>query len=1103
MVGTEQGVETSVGAPAPHPSKLRDTRRDTKRTFRGSPTCASVPNWRYCRPMSDETRVLLHPVGPAQITRTTPAGDLHVLTAEQTPALFVVCAYLACTGAGHASRSDIREHLYRGNAPAFRQALQRLRQRGWIEEANGDADMLHLVGAPAILPGRDPWHITDWMRTTPGRVLVLDGVESNLAPEWLEWLDELREQWQAQILAQLEYLGDQAWTASDIAGGRAITAHIEAIEPEAPILRHWRVRRTLPSATFPSNTPRAFAARWPELARPTLEARLATRLRTPADPRVMLLHGEAGIGKSVLLNRLLTAAAAWGKEAPRVLRTNGQWMPPVDLATSWRPSSGLADLLRNLLEMRGAIGAQGYGMLHSRVVLGHEALGELSSDDLIAATLDVLTAVREASGRPLWWVLDDLHFIDDAVVRVINASLQEHRGTPWAVLAASRETPPSVWREMEQRGQGAWDWVQVPFCDPSHIHVVSTALGISVADATSVFDIAKGHPFRWYEMTRRLVAGDEVGADVSLEQLLLEEVRTWPGETQRVAGAIVLAGDRAFPDVVATATQVSTEDAEALMDRLVARDVAARHTTIDGKRWVITADRWRDAIMRALEGSMTTQLHARLAHAFQTHPILRERVDVRIARLAHLCGAHAVTEALAEAPGLVPACAALGAIEDGVRAWRVVLEIAHDTYGSLPSALRDQYAELCLNAEIADDMPRYATPDTQTLIEQVLYVALSEASPTLALTLLPRVRAELPERLHLVAAVRTMRALFNAVPWQRCEHQLPALRAILASYQQRRFQQIVTPTESARAAMLLVIIAKLTHEPLSAEIFNTVRCAEGGLARRPLQQLRFLVETTLAAGGHYGAYWDLRCQMEASGLTAGSDWMHDTRWRNDLAVYLAVGDIEHATAAFMAAPPAREPTSHRDAGVTELALAVSQPTVASMRETLTRYASEIEDAHRRLVPPTTDVALRPFRVNCLSLLTLTAARADEDVTAQECLWDDIPYDFHDARHIAGESAHGRWLCALAARGRHAEVEAAVAAHRAHGLEHPFHRGWTASYRALAAYYGHAQPHELLTASRWEPAVSMDAAWCTALATVPTLDLDQLKQALSGGEPLVP
>ncbi|MBW7932200.1 MAG: ATP-binding protein [Gemmatimonadaceae bacterium] len=1048
-------------------------------------------------------RVLLHPVGPAQLTYVTPAEELRVITAEQSPAQYALCAYLALQPTGAAQRSALREMLYRGAPSGFRKAIQRFRAAGWLT-TDDETDAVHLIGGPAVLPGRDAYPTTEWMQLAPGRVLDLGGLHERFTPEWLDWMDAQREEWTPAILAQLEQLGDIAWSTMDLTGGRALAAHIEAIAPDAPVLRRWRVHRQPSASRGASARDRPFAARWPELARPQLEARLAAHLRTPADPSVLLLQGEAGIGKTVLLDRLLTAASAWGSVAPRLLRVRGQWMPPSDGLPSWRPSSGLHDWLRRLLDMRGAIGGNGYILLHECVQGGRDALSALSPEDVTAAALDVLAAVREADRRPFWWVVDDLHFLDGPLLRILIASLQERRGCPWAVLAASRDAPPPLWRDMAQRGEGQWSWVTVPPCVPEHVGVVAAALELPHEIVANVFDLARGHAFRWYEMMRRLVAGGDVGADVSLEQLLLEEVRRWPDSTQRVAAVLAIAGDRAYPDIVAEMAQMPADAAEHEVDQLIAHDVAERQSTTDGRRWALTADRWRDAVLQSIEGSAATALHARMAALCATHPVLRTRVDVRIARLAHLCGAHQLTTALEEAPTLLPSCAALGSLEEGIQAWKVVLEIAHDAYGSLPAAMRDHYAGTCLLHEIEDQVPRFVTSTSRTLTEHVLQVLGEPRDAPTLLGMISRLRAELPEPLHLLAANRVTRAAFDVVPWDDILPYHGEVRALLADHCDRRARGATTPGDEVHAARLMVTDAKLANAALPREVFAIIAAperSERGAQPRALTRLRYFVETSLAASGHYGAYWELRGTFEHPESGAARPWRQDLRAINDVAVLLAMGEMDQAAMRFAVLPPPRESRPRRSDGVTEMTLALQQPTRTTMQHVLTRYRDAIEALETAVRGRAPHAVPRAVRINYATLQTMLVARSGGDVGALRDLWVDLPYRYLDAHHIAGQVAHGRWLCALAARGEHATVAEAVQKHREHGHTHALTTGWSISYRALAAFYGHREVRALLDEVTWRPQASWDEAWQHALATVPVLPTDQLARAQAGGPPL--
>ena len=111
----------------------------------------------------------------------------------------------------------------------------------------------------------------------------------------------------------------------------------------------------------------------------------------------MIVHGEAGIGKTSLLER-----AALGADGFVVLRAQ-----PLQ-TESELPFAGLSDLLRGILELQDRIPAPQQAALSGALALGPPAPGDRFA--VAAATLSLLAAAAEAA--PVLAIVDDAHWLD-------------------------------------------------------------------------------------------------------------------------------------------------------------------------------------------------------------------------------------------------------------------------------------------------------------------------------------------------------------------------------------------------------------------------------------------------------------------------------------------------------------------------------------------------------------------------------------------------------------------------------------------------------------------------------------------------------------------
>jgi predicted ATPase len=148
----------------------------------------------------------------------------------------------------------------------------------------------------------------------------------------------------------------------------------------------------------------------------------------PLGPRVLLIEGESGIGKTTLLKQARDAAVKLGITVLSAYPVESE--VPLEFA-------GLTDLLETVPEaiVDGLPGPQRQAV--RQAVLRAEA-SERSTDPRTMATA-VLTLLRSlASRHPVVVVVDDLPWLDTASARVLSFALRRLRLEPVSLLAAVR-----------------------------------------------------------------------------------------------------------------------------------------------------------------------------------------------------------------------------------------------------------------------------------------------------------------------------------------------------------------------------------------------------------------------------------------------------------------------------------------------------------------------------------------------------------------------------------------------------------------------------------------------------------------------------------------
>src|SRR5262245_35667204 len=152
--------------------------------------------------------------------------------------------------------------------------------------------------------------------------------------------------------------------------------------------------------------------------------------RTTQGGGALLVHGEAGIGKSSLLERAVEQAHAAGF---RVLRTTGV------RTEANLPFAGLHQLLRPIV---GGLDALPAPQRHA--LAGAFGLVEATADDPFLIALATLTRLADAAAKePTVVVADDAQWLDRPSANALAFVARRLGSDPVAMLVALRDGEPS------------------------------------------------------------------------------------------------------------------------------------------------------------------------------------------------------------------------------------------------------------------------------------------------------------------------------------------------------------------------------------------------------------------------------------------------------------------------------------------------------------------------------------------------------------------------------------------------------------------------------------------------------------------------------------
>lgn len=370
-------------------------------------------------------------------------------------------------------------------------------------------------------------------------------------------------------------------------------------------------------------SPEAFVGRRDQLA--LLDE--ARRHAEADEPRVVVLVGEAGIGKTRLMARFADRTAEAGA---RVLRTaclelGTQGLPLAPLLSALRQLTGvpLPDLLLRLLPE------------HDRGAGPPEDQARLF--DLFGAVLH-----RLGTEQLVVWLIDDLHWADRSTRELLGFLARTLRGTRVLIVAAYRTD--DLDRRHPLRAFMA-ELERLPIVRRTELarftrtELAELLHGAPQSLVDSVFTRSGGNAFYATELA---LAPDQSTLPESLRDFLLQKVQQLPDQSRHVV-RLAAVGGRSISHGLLAATAGLPDSA--LFDAL--RQAAdARVLVPDGEQYTFRHFLVRDAIVDDLLPAERVRLHRACASALAASPglVAPDRLAAQLA--FHWYEAGAVAEAL-------------------------------------------------------------------------------------------------------------------------------------------------------------------------------------------------------------------------------------------------------------------------------------------------------------------------------------------------------------------------------------------------------------------------------------------------------------------------
>ncbi|MFF3750872.1 AAA family ATPase [Streptomyces sp. NPDC002018] len=413
---------------------------------------------------------------------------------------------------------------------------------------------------------------------------------------------------------------------------------------------------------------------------------------TAGEPQALLIAGEAGVGKTRLIEELHEVACA----RKAVVAVGGC----VEIGADGLPFAPFSTALRSLrrqLPDELAAAAEGQQDELARILpeLGRSDRGALGEDG--TARLFELTArllERLAADRTVVLVLEDLHWADASTRHLLAYLFRALRRGRLVVLATYRAD--DIHRRHPLRPLLAeLDRLRsvrrIELSRFTRAEVRRQLTGILAAEPEpalldQIFERSDGNAFFVEELACSLGTGCGTGLSDSLRDLLLVRVEALPEDAQRVARIVAEGGTTVeYPLLLAVGRLAEDDLIEALRAAVGANILLP---TEDGDGYRFRHSLVREAVSDDLLPGERSRLNRRYAQVLEADPSL-VRADERTTRLAsHWYHAHDVAKAL---PAVLRASVEARrryAYSEQLRLLERAMELWDDAPGSVRDTLR-------------------------------------------------------------------------------------------------------------------------------------------------------------------------------------------------------------------------------------------------------------------------------------------------------------------------------------------------------------------------------------------------------------------------------
>ncbi|MFC3575418.1 AAA family ATPase [Streptomyces yaanensis] len=356
------------------------------------------------------------------------------------------------------------------------------------------------------------------------------------------------------------------------------------------------------------------------------------------EPQALLVGGEAGVGKTRLIEEFAAAAG----RADAVVALGGC----VEIGADGLPFAPFSTALRALRrqlpeELAAAAAGQEDELARLLPELGEARRGSRDDEEGMARLFELTARLLErvAAGRTVVLALEDLHWADASTRHLLAYLVRTLRSGRLVVVATYRSD--DIHRRHPLRPLLAeLDRLRtvrrIELCRFNRAEVERQIAGILAADpdpaqVDEIFERSDGNAFFVEELAVAAVEGCCTGLTDSLRDLLLVRVEKLPETAQRVARIVAEGGSTVEYRLLAAVARLVEDDLiEALRTAVGANILLA---TTDGDGYRFRHSLVREAVSDDLLPGERSRLNRRYAEALEAYPTLVP-ADQRAPRLA-------------------------------------------------------------------------------------------------------------------------------------------------------------------------------------------------------------------------------------------------------------------------------------------------------------------------------------------------------------------------------------------------------------------------------------------------------------------------------------